>query len=97
MTYLAFQQLPGGVAATAISLSAALTIPSGAQYAELQASGNHIRYTIDSANNPPTTTYGQLLRTTDPPKIFPIRDILNMKVIRDGAVTNSDLFIHYIS
>jgi len=77
---------------------AALTIPPGAAYAELQAGpAGGVRYTMDNTTNP-TQTFGMVLSGSALLNIitkeFIIEDIRRIRFIRDGAV-DTLLNIHY--
>ena len=64
-----------------------------ARYVELQASGNHIAYTMDGETDP-SETIGMRLLTTSDPKTFAIEDFNNIKFLQlTGA---SQLNAHFI-
>jgi len=91
--YLDYEQ----VAATAVVQGVdALTIPPGANFAELQSDTNHIRYTMTAGNPAPTIATGMLLLTTERPKSFLLADLLRIQFVRDGAGgVDGNLNIHY--
>ncbi len=60
MAYLAFEQV---VADASVDSITELTVPNNATHAELQASVNHVSYTMDGSTDP-TQTAGMFLLTT---------------------------------
>jgi hypothetical protein len=90
MAYLSYEQV---AVSNAVKDVDDLTVPAEATHAELQADTNAIRYTMDGATAP-TTSSGMLLLTTSDPKLFLIEDIKNIKVIRNGA-SDGNLNVHY--
>lgn len=92
MAYLSYEQI---AVSNAVLDEDDLTIPGRASLAELQADTSHIRYTMDGVTNP-TVGSGMLLLTTSDPKLFLIKDVQNIRFIRNGAV-NGNLNIHYIA
>ena len=90
MPFLGYEQIE---ATAVVQTSSVLTVPQGTTHAELQASGQNVRYIMDGAQNP-SVGVGMLLLTTDGPKNFEIGDIHNIRFVR-GAGTNGYLNIHY--
>lgn len=90
--YSGFQQI--AVSSSVLDVDD-LTIPAGAVAAELQASENHVRYTMDNSTAPSVSS-GMLFLSSSDPKIFGIDSIKRMKFIRDGS-TDSKLNIHYMN
>lgn len=92
MAYLSFQQV---TADNTVDSIAELTVPVNATHVELQASGNHVSYTMDGSTNP-TQTAGMFLLTTESPKTFLIEDVKNIKYTR-GAGSDGSLNLHYFA
>jgi len=90
MAYLSYEQI---AVSNAVLDVGDLTVPARATHAELQADTSNVRYTMDGATDP-TTTSGMLLLTTSDPKLFLIRDVRNIRFIRNGGV-DGRLNIHY--
>lgn len=90
--FIGFEQI--AVSSTVLDVDD-LTIPSGAVAAELQASGNHVRYTMDNSTAPSVSS-GMMFLTGSDPKIFGIEAVKRMKFIRDGG-TDAKLNIHYMN
>lgn len=91
---MAFKKFEQVAISSVVKTSADLTIPATATRAHLQASSaGSIRYTMDGATVPSTTS-GMLLRSTSDPLDFLIEDVKNIKFVRDGS-TDSSLLIHY--
>jgi len=89
-TYAHYEQ----VAATAVvKTKHDLTIPPSTTHVEVLAETQNVRYTMDGLTTPTQTT-GMLLKTTDPPRIFLIDDILKIKFAR-GAGSDGLLNLHY--
>lgn len=88
--YLGFEQV---AATNAVKTVSDLTIPASVTMAELQASGQDVRYTMDNTTNP-TQTSGMVLLTTSEPKLFLVQDIRRIQFIR-GAGIDGNLNIHY--
>lgn len=77
----------------AVLTASNLTIPARAQWAELQAETNDVRYTMDGSTDP-TTTSGMVLPAGAAPKLFLIEDVRRIRFIRSGA-SDSVLNVHY--
>lgn len=90
MPYLGHEQI---IATDAVKTIAALTIPSNTTWAELQATTNGVRYTMDGATDP-AVGVGMRLLATESPKFFRLDQLKNIRFIRDGG-SNADLDIHY--
>lgn len=89
--YLSYQQ----VAATASEKDVDdLTIPDTTTHVELQASSQHVSYTMDNSTTP-TQTAGMFLLTTSDPKLFLIEDVRRIKFVR-GAGSDGNLNLHYL-
>lgn len=75
-----------------------LTVPANATGVELQASEQHVNYTMDGSTSPTAgaTGVGMRLLTTDPPKSFLIEDLRSIKFIR-GAASDAKLNVHYVT
>ena len=90
MAYLSYEQIS---VSNAVLDSDDLTIPNNAQRAELQSDTHNVRYTMDGSTDP-TTSSGMLFLTTSDPKDFPIKDVYNIRFIRDGG-SDCKLNVHY--
>jgi len=90
MAYLSYEQV---AVSNAVLDAGSLTVPANATMAELQSDTSNVRYTMDGATDP-TTTSGMLLLTTSDPKLFLIEDVYNIRFIRDGGA-DAELNIHY--
>lgn len=89
--YFGFTQVASsGAVKTATDLG---TIPARATHAELQADTQDIRYTMDGATDP-TSSSGMLLVTTHEPKTFLIEDVRNIRFTQ-GAGGAGKLNVHY--
>ena len=83
-------------AATAVVKTAAnLAVPVAATHVELQASANHVSYTMDATTNP-TQTAGMFLLTTERPQMFLAEDVRRIRFVR-GAAGDGALNCHYYS
>jgi len=72
-----------------------LSVPATATRAHIQAeAASGVRYTMDAATNP-TTSSGMVLRPTSDPLDFLIEDVKRIRFIRDGS-TDTALLIHYV-
>ena len=89
--FVGFEQIT--VSSTVLDKTS-LTIPAKTTHAVMRVSGNHMRYTMDGTTVP-TTTNGMLMSTNDSSALFLVDDLLNIKMIRDGA-SNATLMIHYV-
>lgn len=90
--YLGYEQV---VADSSVKNAAALNPPGKATYAELQADTQDVRYTMDNATDPSSTT-GMVLATTHDPKQFQIDDVKRIRFTR-GAGSDGNLNLHYFS
>lgn len=90
--YLGFEQV---VADGTVKTAAALTPPAKATHAELQADTNDIRYTMDNATNPSSTS-GMVMATTHDPKQFQIDDVKRIRFTRGGGA-DGNLNVHYFA
>lgn len=90
--YLSFQQV---TATASVKTVANLTVPPAATHAELQASGQDVRYTMDDATDP-TQTSGMVLATTHEPKTFLIEDVRRVRFVR-GAGSDGALNVHFLA
>jgi valyl-tRNA synthetase len=90
--YLSFEQV---VADGTVKTVTALTVPAKATHAELQATTQDIRYTMDDATNPSASS-GMVLATTHDPKQFLIEDVKRMRFTR-GAGSDGELNVHYFA
>ena len=90
--YLSYEQVEADDTVKTIS---ALTVPTGAAGAELQAETQDIRYTMDLTANP-TEAHGMVLSATapQPVKQFSVEDIQRIRFIR-GAAVNATLHVHW--
>lgn len=79
---------------SSVQQGSALSIPNGAIGAELAASDQDIRYTMDGSTDPSETS-GMLLSTSHNPKIFGISDVINIRFTRGGG-TDGTLHVHYL-
>lgn len=96
MAYLAYEQVTvGSTVKDADDLVSASK--NSSVLAELQADGQHIRYTMDDSTNP-TSTLGMLLLTTDPPKLFTMEDVRRIRFTTGAAdgVSAARLNVHYV-
>ena len=91
MAYLLQERI---IAQDAIQDVSALNIPNNATHAELQARVQNVAYTMDGSD-PNQTTTGMVFLTTEPPKLFLIEDVQNIRFKRSTG-TNGNLNIHYI-
>ena len=89
--YLSYEQIT--VDATN-QQAGSLHIPAKATHAELQADTGSIRYTMDNVTNP-SSTFGMLLLTTEPPKQFLIDDIRRIRFTQGSGAAK--LNIHYFA
>lgn len=95
MAYIAFEVVE---ADNSIKTVTDLTVPANATHALLQASEADIRYIMSSATPPgnPAENTGQVLVTSNPPELFLIEDVNNIRFHR-GSATSGRLQIHYIA
>lgn len=91
MTYLDVEQV---VATSSVKDVDDLTVPNNATWAELQADTANIRYTMDAATNP-TSTSGMLLLTTEDPSFFLIEDVKRIRFTRDAGGVDGNLNLSY--
>jgi hypothetical protein len=83
------------VAATAtVKTVAAFNLPWWASHAELQATDQDIRYTLDGLTDP-TQTSGFVLEARAKPEAFNMDDFIRIKFVR-GAASNAQLNVHFI-
>jgi len=92
MAYLGYEQI--SVSNSVLDIDD-LTVTAHSTQAELQADTANVRYTMDGATDP-TTSSGMLLLTTSDPKTFLIQDVFNIRFIRDGG-SDAKLNIHYFA
>lgn len=90
--YLSFQQV---TADGTVKTSSALTVPAKATHAELQASSQDVRYTMDGTTAPSSSS-GMVFSTSHEPKQFLIEDVRNLKFTR-GSGSDGQLGIHYFA
>ena len=90
--YLSFQRVASDATAKTQS---AFTIPAKATAVELQADTQAIRYTMDNATDP-TSSSGMLFLTTEEPKFFLIDDFRRIRFTQ-GAGGAGGLNVHYLS
>lgn len=90
--YLSHEEV---VADATIKTVSALTVPSKATHAELQADSSDIRYTMDAANDP-SQSAGMILAANGEPKLFLIEDIKRIRFTR-GSGSDGNLNVHYVA
>lgn len=88
--FLKYEQV---AATSAVKRAGTLSPPSDATHAELQASTQDVRYTMDNVTNPSQTS-GMVLGTAHPPKTFLIEDVRRIRFTR-GTASDGNLNIHY--
>ena len=91
MAYLSHEQVAAQVSVLGVG---AFEIPANATHVELQASTQNVVYTMDGFSDP-TATEGMVLLTTEPPKLFLIQDLRNMRFVRGAA--GAMLELHYLA
>ncbi len=92
MPYLSHERI---IATGAVKNDTAFNIPDIATHVELQALVQPVNYTMDGSSNPNATTDGMSLLITEPPKLFLIQDLKNIRFTR-GAGSDGNLNLHYI-
>ncbi len=90
MAYVGFERVASDGTVKDVS---DLTIPAGATWAEIQADTQHVSYTMDGATDPAAGS-GMLLLTTEPPKLFLIEDVRNIRFIQ-GSGGAGAINVHY--
>ena len=88
--YLSFEQV--AVDGT-VKTASALTIPANATGVEIQADTQAVRYTMDNASTP-TSSSGMQFLTTSEPRYFLIEDLKRIKFTQ-GAGGAGVLNLHY--
>lgn len=85
------QVLEYAQAVLSTSSVATLEVPDGTRFADLQATGNNIRYTLDGQN--PTTSFGMLMLNGAPP-IRLASNLLNFKAIAASGSPRLNVQFH---
>ena len=88
--FLAYQAINAGVVEQTV---AALTIPQGTQRAQLQASVQNIRFTLDGSPTDPV--HGMVLLVGNDPVWVEREDLANIRFISANAAAPAQLDIQY--